>query len=192
MIARRLGASVSAVRRWESLGLLTPIRGEDGWAVYFADDEVNRLAERFGRDKPTTIKQRRRRHDSPAPKVSGRAAARVFELCRLNRTFQEIVIETRYPADTVRNAMREYQLGLDGPEKERLRREEEAEQIRLQREHDRKNALEERARQRVENKASLARKLLKEGMPPPEVARVLGPPPKPELPAPTTEEEKTG
>src|SRR4029077_8267721 len=90
MVARRLKVSVSTVIRWEQIGDLTPIRGLDGWSIFFDPAEVDRLGEKY----PPKERTRRTTADLELAKVGGKAAARVFALLKERRSFQDIVIET--------------------------------------------------------------------------------------------------
>lgn len=136
MIARRLGVSIATVRRYEAAGHLHPIRGEDGWAVYFEGDEVDALAEHialiYGKKKRRPLAT-----SQPDGRLSGRSAARIFALHKAGKTFAEIVIATQCAPDTVRAAIHEFEMGYDGAQKEKERRLAELEVERHQRETDR-------------------------------------------------------
>lgn len=177
---------VSTVRRWEMLGELTPIRDTDGWAIYFDAEEVARLEEKY----PPT-KRKKRMVSSDAKVVGGRPAARVFELIKSGRSFQEIVIETGMDPWRVREIEREYELGGHrGVEREKARQRAAADERRRQHAHERQATLEEREQMKMRAKEELARKLLRAGVPPEAIGQAIATP-APILP-PAEEKKRTG
>src|SRR4029077_19724820 len=155
MIARRLKVSVSTVIRWEQIGDLTPIRGLDGWSIFFDPAEVDRLEEKY----PPKERTRRTTADPEAAKVGGKAAARVFALLKEKRSFADIVIETGLEPWHVREIERQYKLGgLEGAEKERARARNAADERKRQQAHEREQRLEAREQMKAQTKEERARK----------------------------------
>jgi hypothetical protein len=170
MIARRLMVSIATVRQWEARGELTPIKGHDGWAIFFDPDEVDRLEERH----PPTKREKRTTAKPEVARVGGKAAARVFALLKEGRSFQDIVIETGLEPWRVREIEREYKLGgLDGAEKAKARNRAAADERKRQQAHEREQRLESREQMKAQAKEELARKLLRAGVAPEAIGQAI-------------------
>ena len=110
-VARRLGKSISTVRRLEGVDL-HPVRGPDG-VNRFDPAEVEALARRTGAPGSASL----------APGV---LAARVFKRLDEKATLHDLVIELEQPPQVLRALYREWQLGFEDGEKQRRLREQAA------------------------------------------------------------------
>lgn len=111
-VAKRLGLSVSTVRRFEK-DRLKPVKGADG-VNRFSANEVAALAETLVDDAPASPRKSKRRNAAPpAPaRTDGDIAAEVFDRLEQRQSLAEIVVGARITPDVVRQLHREWQLGL--------------------------------------------------------------------------------
>lgn len=145
-VARRLGVSKSSVRLYEFRGEL-PFTVDKNGVHVFDPVEVERFAERRG-------ERRARRHVQGSSRVpvlaDGETQARVFEMLEADRDHRQIVKELRIPVEVVRALWLEWKTSNERSEQVRAAERTAAQNRKLQREVERRHAVEDRRRHELE------------------------------------------